>query len=146
MEAAVEQGAVGLQVDRGQDHERPEREEVRHTRHRPPQQRALPEHLDHLCAQPLAHLLCAVVGRLPRADQVVEPQRAPAGDRQRRHRHRQPEDQADHHEISSCLGELVGEPSSSSVSTAVGPTLRGGPAPVDRVVTFPALDGKSGRS
>ena len=51
-EIGDEQRAVGLDVDREQDDERPEREEVRQPGHRPLQQPLLPEHLHQLGAQP----------------------------------------------------------------------------------------------
>ena len=49
-ELGVEQRAVGLEVDRGQDQERPEHEEVGGARHGPLEELALAEDLDDLAS------------------------------------------------------------------------------------------------
>ena len=102
VEVGVEQGPVRLEVDRREDHERPEDEQVGDARDRPAQQPALAEHLHQLRPQPFPELIPAVVRLLPRADQPVQPERPAAGHCQPDRGHQQPDDQ-NHHVISSCV-------------------------------------------
>ena len=99
VEVRHEQRAVGLEVDRDQDHERPEREEVRQAGHRPLQQLALAEHLDELCPDALVQPVGAVVRRLSGSDQLVDPEGAPARDRQGDHGQSQTDHQPPHHRV-----------------------------------------------
>ena len=145
VEAGVEQRPVRLEVDRRQDHEGPEREEVREARHGPPQQLALAEHLHQLRAQALAEMVLAVVGPLAGPDQPVEPVGPPPRDRERGHRHRQPDHEADHvHRVhpasppaalqARVTGGRVHGPSSAPVLIPWGRLRRLSTAPC---VTFP---------
>ena len=75
----------------------PERQGMRHARHRPLQQLALPDHLDglrrHVPAGMLAHGLDPLRGRLPAERQPLQPPQPAPGDRECDHS----QDQADGH-------------------------------------------------
>ncbi len=122
-EGERDQGAVRLEVDRGQDQEGPEHEEVRGARHAPLQQLLLPEDLDDLSlhreAEPPRDACDAVGGGLSAGDQALEEPHPAPRDRQRDQVEEQPDDQYgghSHSERSGCHGRSA-------------PTLRARQAP-----------------
>ena len=100
-ESLLEQGPVGLEVDGGEDEERPEHEEVRGAGNGPLQQLLLAEHLDELRLEGLARVgpdvLDAVGGRLTAGDQAIQEPDALAGDRESDRVHHEAEHQDERH-------------------------------------------------
>jgi hypothetical protein len=101
VEVALEDRPVRLDDRQEQDHEAPEREEVRRAGDRPLQQAALAEDLGGLRPQPAAELVGTAVDGLAGADQAHEPPHPPAGERERDDRHQQADHQSQGHG-SSC--------------------------------------------
>ena len=97
LRVAGEEDAERLEVDRAEDHERPEHEEVRGAGHRPLEQLALREDLDDLApdrlAEPLGDVLEPVGGGLAAGDQPEQEDHPTTGHRQRDDQHHQPDDQ-----------------------------------------------------
>jgi hypothetical protein len=101
LEVGLEQRAVGLDIDRRQDHEGPEHEEVRQPRGGPLQQLALAEDLGELTLQrrgdATAGTVESVGGRLAAGDESGQPDHAPQHDGQRDEIEQEPEDQDQAH-------------------------------------------------
>jgi hypothetical protein len=99
VEVVVEQRAVRLEVDRGEDDEAPEGERVRGAGDRPLEQLALPEHLfdlrEQACAQPVEP-----VDRLTGLDELEQELRAAGREAEHHEGDQQTEDQSNDHELS----------------------------------------------
>ncbi len=97
LRVAGEEDAERLEVDRAEDHERPEDEEVRGARHRPLEQLALGEDLDDLAldrlTEPLGDVLDPVRCRLAAGDEPEQEEHPSTGHRERDGQHHQPDDQ-----------------------------------------------------
>ncbi len=97
LRVAGEEDPEGLEVDRAQDHEGPEDEEVRGAGHRPLEQLALGEDLDDLAldrrAEPLGDVLDPVRRGLAAGDQPEQEEHPSTGHGDRDGQHHQPDDQ-----------------------------------------------------
>ena len=80
VEIVLEQGAVGLDVDRAEDEEAPHGEEVRQPGDRPFQQPALAEHLGDLRPDPRADVVGATGDRLTGKREFGQPQHPADGE------------------------------------------------------------------
>ena len=142
-ERPAEQVAVRLDDRQQQNGKAPERQGMRHARHRPLQQLALPDHLDglrrHVPAGMLAHGLDPLRSGLPAERQPLQPPQPAPGDRERDHSQHQadghPQDHANLLNIRSS--SVAAQARRDMITSAQTPsTCRADPSRPGRVISL----------